>query len=127
MKKGCFIKSVVIVTIFVGVIAYLIQNNFNNWFLEPGKKMLVQQIAENWKTEATFIKDSEQKDSVGILLQFYFKNIKTMEEVVNLENDLFLSELEDVIKDSVVTDNEVTKLTQILKKEENEKSTINRN
>lgn len=125
MKKGCFIKSVVIVTIFVGVIAYLIQNNFNNWFLEPGKKMLVQQIAENWKTEATFIKDSEQKDSVGILLQFYFKNIKTMEEVVNLENDLFLSELEDVIKDSVVTDNEVTKLTQILKKEENEKSTIN--
>ena len=125
MKKGCFIKSVVIVTIFVGVIAYLIQNNFNNWFLEPGKKMLVQQIAENWKTEATFIKDSEQKDSVGILLQFYFKNIKTMEEVVNLENDLFLSELEEVIEDSVVTDNEVTKLTQILKKEENEKSTIN--
>ena len=125
MKKGCFIKSVVIVTIFVGVITYLIQNNFNNWFLEPGKKMLVQQIAENWKTEATFIKDSEQKDSVGILLQFYFKNIKTMEEVVNLENDLFLSELEDVIEDSVVTDNEVTKLTQILKKEENEKSTIN--
>jgi hypothetical protein len=89
--------------------------------------MLVQQIAENWKTEATFIKDSEQKDSVGILLQFYFKNIKTMEEVVNLENDLFLSELEDVIRDSVVTQNEVTKLTQILKKEENEKSTINRN
>ena len=125
MKKGCFIKSVVIVTIFVGVIAYLIQNNFNNWFLEPGKKMLVQQIAENWKTEATFIKDSKQKDSVGILLQFYFKNIKTMEEVVNLENDLFLSELEEVIEDSVVTDNEVTKLTQILKKEENEKSTIN--
>lgn len=127
MKKGCFIKSVVIVTIFVGVIAYLIQNNFNSWFLEPGKKMLVQQIAENWTTEATFIKDSEQKDSVGILLQFYFKNIKTMEEVVNLENDLFLSELEDVIEDSIVTDNEVTKLTQILKKEENEKSTINRN
>ena len=125
MKKGCFIKSVVIVTIFVGVITYLIQNNFNNWFLEPGKKMLVQQIATNWQTEATFIKDSEQKDSVGILLQFYFKNIKTMEEVVNLENDLFLSELEDVIEDSVVTDNEVTKLTQILKKEENEKSTIN--
>ena len=125
MKKGCFIKSVVILTIIIAAAIYIIQNNFDDWFLEPGKKMLVKQIAENWKTEASFIKDSAQKDSVGIMLTYYFKNIKTMEEVVNLENDLFLLEFENVIEDSFVTENELSKLTQILKKEENEKSTIN--
>ena len=125
MKKGCFIKSIIILTIVIAAIIYIIQNKFNDWFLEPGKKMLVKQIAENWKTEASFIKDSSQKDSVGILLTYYFKNIKTIEEVVNLENDLFLTEFENIIDDSIVTENELSKLTQILKKEENEKSTIN--
>ena len=125
MKKGCFIKSVVILTIVIAAAIYVIQNKFDDWFLEPGKKMLVKQIAENWKTEASFIRDSEQKDSVGIMLTYYFKNIKTMEEVVNLENDLFLVEFENAIEDSVVSENELSKLTQILKKEENEKSTIN--
>ena len=125
MKKGCFIKSVVILTIIVAVVVYIIQNKFGEWFLEPGKMMLVQQIAKNWDTEATFIKPSSEKDSIGILLKYYINDIKSIEEVVNLENDLFLVEFEDIIEDSAVTKEELSKLTRILKKEENEKSTIN--
>ena len=125
MKKGCFIKSVVILTIIVAVVVYIVQNKFGEWFLEPGKKILVQQIANNWETESLFIKHSSEKDSIGILLKYYINNIKSIEEVVNLENDLFLDEFEAIIEDSAVTEEELSKLTQILNKEENEKSTIN--
>ena len=126
MKKGCFIKSVIAITIFVGVVVYIVQYKLEDWLIEPGEKMFIQKIAENWNLESTFIKDSKEKDSLRVLVNYYANRIKNMEEVVNLENNLFLNELEDIIEDSLVTENELSNLTQILQKEENEKSTINR-
>jgi hypothetical protein len=126
MKKGCFIKSVIFITILVGIVVYIVQYKLEDWLIEPGEKMFIQKIAENWNLESTFIKDSKEKDSLRVLVNYYANRIKNMEEVVNLENNLFLNELEDIIEDSLVTENELSNLTQILQKEENEKSTINR-
>jgi hypothetical protein len=126
MKKGCFIKSVIFITILVGIVVYIVQYKLEDWLIEPGEKRFIQKIAENWNLESTFIKDSKEKDSLRVLVNYYANRIKNMEEVVNLENNLFLNELEDIIEDSLVTENELSNLTQILQKEENEKSTINR-
>jgi len=127
MKKDCFIKSVIIITIIVAVIVYIIQYKIDDWFVKPGKKYLVQQISENWDTKAEFLKNSSYKDSVGILLKYYLNNIESMGDIVNLDDDLFFAQFDVIIKDSIITDEELSKLTQILKKEENEKSTIDRN
>ena len=126
MKKGCFIKSVILVTILVGIVVYIVQYKLEDWLIEPGEKMFIQKIAENWNLESTFIKDSKEKDSLKVLVEYYANRIKKMEEVVNLENNLFLNELEDIIEDSLVTEKELSNLTQILQKEENEKSKIDR-
>jgi hypothetical protein len=45
------------------------------------------------------------------------KNIKTFEEVVNLDEINFLKELGLATEDRLVTDNELSKLTSLLKKE----------
>ena len=126
MKKGCFIKSVILVTILVGIVVYIVQYKLEDWLIEPGEKMFIQKIAENWNLESTFIKDSKEKDSLKVLVEYYANRIKKMEEVVNLENNLFLNELEEIIEDSLVTEKELSNLTQILQKEENEKSKIDR-
>ena len=39
MRKGCFIKSVVFVTILIAVIIYLIEYKFDDWIVRPGKKL----------------------------------------------------------------------------------------
>jgi len=125
MKKGCFIQSVVIVTILIAVIIYIIEYKLNDWLVEPGKKLIIGEIVNNWEKEAAFIKESHEKDSLKILMKYYFENIKTMEEVVNLDQDIFLNEFKDVIEDSLITDNEISNLTLLLKKEEYEKSKSN--
>ena len=127
MKKGCFIKSVIAITILIGVVVYIVQNKLEEWFTEPIKKNLVTQLVENWDTKAKFIRDSIQKDSLAVLVSSYFSNVETMEDIVNWDEEIFLVGLQDAIDDSLITDDEISKLTLLLKKEKNEKSTIDGN
>ena len=125
MKKGCFIQSVVIVTILIAVIIYIIEYKLNDWLVKPGKELILSELSKNWGKETAYIKESVEKDSLKLLMQYYLENIKTMEDVVNLEQDIFLNEFKDVIKDSLITDNEISNLTLLLKKEQYEKSKTN--
>ena len=125
IRKGCFIQSVIVLTILVAVIVYLIQNNFEDWIIGPGKKLVLNEIAKNWDTETAYIKESSEKDSLKSLLNYYLKNIKTAKEVVNLEKDKFFIEFSDAVEDSLITEKEISILSQLLKKEEDEKSKSN--
>jgi len=125
IRKGCFIQSVIVLTILVAVIVYLIQNNLDDWIIGPGKKIVLNEIAKNWDTETAYIKESAEKDSLKSLLNYYLNNIKTAEEVVNLDKDKFFIEFNDAINDSLISDKEISQLTLLLKEEENEKSKSN--
>jgi len=125
MKKGCFIQSVITVTIIIAVIVYIINYKLEDWLVKPGKQLILSEVAENWDKEATFIKRSAEKDSLKSLMKYYLENIKTMEDVVNLEQDIFLNEIKLAIADSSITDIELSKLTSLLKKVEYEKSKSN--
>ncbi len=117
MNKGCFIKSVIVITILVAVVVYIIKYKLDDWVLKPGKKLILNEFVNDWDNEAAYIKDSTEKDSLKLLVKYYLENIKTMEEVVNLDNDIFLSEFKVVIEDSSITKEELSNLTLLLTKE----------
>jgi len=125
IRKGCFIQSVIVSTILVAVIVYLIQYKLDDWIIGPGKKLVLNEIAKNWDTETTYIKESPEKDSLKSLLDYYLNNIKTAKEVVNLEKNKFFIEFSDAIEDSLISEKEISQLSLILKEEENEKSKSN--
>lgn len=127
MKKGCFIQAVVIVTILVAAAVYIIQYKLDDWFIKPTKKFLVSEVVKNWDNEVKHINESVQKDSLKTLMIYYLENIKSIEEVVNLDEEKFSNEFKLVIEDSLITDEEISKLTLLLKKEQNEKSKSSRN
>lgn len=125
MKKGCFIQSVVIATILIAVVVYIIKYKLDDWLVKPGKELILTELTKNWENETAYIKESIEKDSLKSLMKYYLENIKTMEEVVNLEEDIFFSEFELSIEDSLITDNEISNLTLLMKKELYEKSKSN--
>ena len=127
MKKSCFIQVVVIVTILVAAVIYIIQYKLDDWFINPAKKILISEVDKNWDNEVKHIEESVQKDSLRSLMIYYIKNVKSMEEVVNLDEENFIKEFSVVIEDSIITHEEISKLTLLLKKEEYEKSESNRN
>ncbi len=125
MKKSCFIQSIVIITILVAAAIYIIQYKLDDWLVKPGKKLILSEVSKNWGKETAYIKESLEKDSLKSLMKYYLENIKMMEDVVNLEPDIFLSEFELVIEDSLITDNEISNLTLLMKKEQYEKPKSN--
>ena len=127
MKKSCFIKAVIIITIFVAATIYIIQYKLDDWFIKPTKNILITEAGKNWESETRHINDSVQKDSLRSLLIYYFENIKSMKDVVNLDQEKIFEEFELVIEDSLITDEEISKLTLLMQKEQNEKSKSNRN
>ena len=127
MKKSCFIQAVVIITILVAAAIYIIQYKLDDWFIKPTKKILITEAGKNWESETSHIDDSVQKDSLRSLLIYYFENIKSMKDVVNLDQEKIFEEFELVIEDSLITDEEISKLTLLMQKEQNEKSKSNRN
>ena len=127
MKKSCFIQAVVVLTILVAAAIYIIQYKLDDWFIKPTKNILLSEAVKDWDKEVKHIHESAQKDSLKALLIYYIDNIKSMEDVVNLEEENFLKEFNLVIKDSLITSKEISKLTLLLKKEQNEKSKSSRN
>ena len=127
MKKSCFIQAVVVLTILVAAAIYIIQYKLDDWFIKPTKNILLSEAVKDWDKEVKHIHESAQKDSLKALLIYYIDNIKSMEDVVNLEKENFLKEFNLVIEDSLITSKEISKLTLLLKKEQNEKSKSSRN
>jgi hypothetical protein len=94
-------------------------------FLNPQKKIIISEVAENWENEFRYINDSAQKDSLKMLLIYYLENVKSMKDVVNLDEEFFIKEFNKIVEDSIITDNEISLLTSQLKKENNEKPESN--
>ena len=116
MRKSCFLKSVVILTILIGGLVYIIQYKIGDWFVKPGKEFIVNEAIKNLDDELIYIPDSANKDSLKSLAEYFFKNVKSFKEIVNLEKEIFMEEFKRTIADSIITDNEISNLTSILKK-----------
>lgn len=122
MRKSCFLKSVIILTILVGALVYIIKYKLEDWVVKPGKEFIVKEAIENLDTELIHVTNSANKDSLKNLVKYFFKNVKSFEEVVNLEEEKLFKEFKVVIADSTITDSEISNITSILKKVEYEKS-----
>jgi len=125
MRKSCFLKSVVILTILIGGLVYIIQYKIADWFVKPGKEFIVNEAIKNLDDELIYIPDLANKDSLKSLAEYFFKNVKSFKEIVNLEKEIFMEEFQRTIADSIITDNEISNLTSILKKVNYEKSKSN--
>jgi hypothetical protein len=125
MKKGCFLQTVIIGTVLIASAAYIIENKFDEWFLKPGKELLLNEIVKNWDNDLKYIYESEQKDSLKKLLTYYVDNIKSIDELTTIDEKSFINAFDSVIEDSIISTEEISKLTSLVEKEINEKSQSN--
>jgi hypothetical protein len=112
MKKGCFVKIIVLLTILTAVVLYLINNKFDNLVFNPGKKILINQI----NRDLEFVKDSPQKDSLKLLINNYIMEIKNINSVSGKQINLFADSLKVALKDSIIDEREYKKLSVMLNK-----------
>ena len=115
MKKGCFLKFIIIFTIVLASILYLVQNKFNELFLEPGKELVLAVIEENWNTELGYVIDSPEKDSLKTLLSFYISGIQSTEYLSDERAEAVINYLEQTFKDSLIDYEELSHINKLIK------------
>ena len=115
MKKGCFLKFIIIFTIVIAAIIYLVQNKFDELFLDPGKEFVLSVIEDNWNTELGYITDSQEKDSLKNLLHFYISGIQSAKHLSDERTEAVINYLDQTFKDSVVDFGELSNINELIK------------
>ena len=115
MKKSCFLKFIIIFTIVLAAIIYLVQNKFDELFLEKGKEFVLSAIEEDWNTELGYITDSPEKDSLKNLLHFYISGIESAEYLTDERTEAVIDYIDETFKDSVIDNEELTHINKLIK------------
>ena len=114
MKKGCFLKFIVIFTIFVAVILYIVQNKFDEFFIKPGKKILLSVLNDKWEEELSYVQENKEKDALKKLINDYLMQIKTRDDLSDDKTAALIEQLGITVKDSLVDVTELKKMQEII-------------
>ena len=117
MKKGCFLKFIIIFTIILAATLYIVQNKFEKIFFNPGKELVLAALEEGWEDNLNYLKESAAKDSLKSLLEFYLKKMKSTKNLSSDQIEETIKYLETTFKDSLVDLNELTDIRELLEKE----------
>ncbi|MHA1989206.1 MAG: hypothetical protein ACW98D_21490 [Promethearchaeota archaeon] len=121
MKKGCFIKLVFFLTILIAVILYLVKNEFENVFLDPGKQLLRSLLDDTWENELKFVADNAEKDSLKSLINYYIDNLESASQLTEASVENLEDILDSAIDDSLISKNELVQLKKCILGLNNEK------
>lgn len=113
MKKGCFLKLIIILTIVVAAILYLIQNKFDEYFLEPGKELALSIIENSWDEDLKYVKESVEKDSLKSLMKFYITELKSSAHIAK-KSDALIKYISATLEDSIIDMNELNSVRQLI-------------
>jgi len=111
MKKGCFIQSIILLTIITAAILYIVNHKFNEIIFNPSKGLIVSQITK----DLNYVKDSPEKDSLRVLVADYINNLKSIKNLSEQPIGNFVDSLKLALKDSIIDKNEYIHLSKILK------------
>ena len=126
MRKGCFLKIIITLTILIAVVLFIVENHFDDFIRKPGEKIIKDLVFKDVNREMEFVKNTPEKDSLKSLIDNFIYNKLHKEHRINTEEiaDL-IDSVKMVLKDSVINSAEIGKLKLIFKKEINEGSREN--
>lgn len=119
MKKGCFLKVIIIITILIAALTYIIQNKFDDFVFAPGKKIIAPMFLKNFDEELKDVKESPGKDSLRAMIKEYIENAKNLKDLSEDSLKTFFKTINYSIIDSVISNEELDKIRKLINKKEN--------
>lgn len=124
MKKGCFIKTVVILTIITACILYIVNHKLNQVILNPGKGLIISEI----NRDLEHVRPSPEKDSLKIMIKNYINGLNSVDKLSEKSFSDFFDSIKIAVQDSLIDKSEFKSLSRILKRRiKNERPKENRN
>jgi hypothetical protein len=114
VKKGCFIKLIIILTILVAGALYVVQNKFDDFILKPGKKFLMPVIKSDINKNLQQINPSPERDSLIVLLNNYFVSLKENKNINSEHIKEIVEAIQSAFKDKKIDKNELSEISKLI-------------
>lgn len=116
MKKGCFITTIVVFTILVGAGLYIFQNHFDDFVLNPGKKLIAGFIENEFETKLVNVVDSPEKRELKRHIRDYSNNVEKYKNITEEDINKVISSIDSAILDSIINKSELEEIKQLSKR-----------
>ena len=114
MKKGCFLKSIFILTILVAAILYIIQNHLDD-IVKPGKKIIKDLVMSDIEDDFAYVKSGSEKDSLKNILENYLtEKIENADKISDKDIDWLIDSVKFVVRDSIITREDLNKIKNLI-------------
>ena len=128
MKKGCFIKVIIALTIIIAAVLYIVENHFDDLILKPGEVIIKDIVFKEINKKMQFVKNTPEKDSLKALMSSYLSNKLHNERKLNSRDfEDLIDSINTALDDSIISPSEYQKLKSSFEKEINERPKKNRN
>ncbi len=114
MKPGCFLKSIIVLTIIVAAIAYIIQHKSGLLF-DSGKKIFAEAFLNNWNDNFDYVKDTPEKMELKDSLKLYLDSLKMKNIPAEEEIRRIMKMVEAAAADSIISNTELEVISNKLK------------
>ncbi len=123
MKKGCFLKIIIILTIFIAVVLYIFENHFDDFILKPGENIIKDLVFNDINKKMEFVRNTPEKDSLKVLInRFVYNKLHKEHKLNNEEFEDLIDSVSSALNDSVISINELDNLKSLFKKDTNARS-----
>jgi len=127
MKRGCFLKIVVIGTIILAAAIYLIKYQFKDFFVEKGKNFVINEVEDSWHKDLSYVRNTPEKDSLKTLLKDFVWELKDEGEIFkpSEQSKKLMENVVNSFEDSLISSDELKKITELFRGLRNEESKSN--
>jgi len=125
MKKGCFITAIAVITIIVGAVLYVFQNHFDNFILNPGKKIIAGIVKDELAKKMNSVKESSEKTEMMEAIKRFSENTEALKLVSEDDVNDLITEIKAAAADSVIDKLELKEISQLLELKGHERSKQN--
>jgi len=123
MKKGCFIKIIIVLTIIIAAILYILQNHLDDVVINPGKKLISDLIVGGIDDELNYIRETPEKDSLRFLLKEYLKDKITKTKEINTGDlNWIIDSIKVIVTDTLITQNNLNRIKELINLKDYERS-----
>lgn len=118
MKTGCFLKSILLIIISIGIIAY-IYKKYGNEIIESGKVQIKEFVSEKIQNSIDSITESVEKDSLQKSLDKLIDNIDAKNIKISPDEfDKLKEKLNELIDSNKIDFGNIEELHNLIKEYE---------
>ena len=120
MKPGCFLKSIILLTVLVALILYIIQHK-SELFSKPGKKIVTGVLINDMDKQLSRVRNTPEKIELRESLKSYLYSLKIKDIPEDKELGKIFEMLKSVTTDSLISEEELKEISNNLKLIKNER------